>query len=69
MAAGATPQAMPDIGTKMPDGTVYAGLSMQTGKPSFVPAAGGILSDMGATVIKVEPPSGDPLQKPSGIRP
>jgi crotonobetainyl-CoA:carnitine CoA-transferase CaiB-like acyl-CoA transferase len=29
---------------------------------AFVPAAGGILSDMGATVIKVEPPSGDPLR-------
>jgi crotonobetainyl-CoA:carnitine CoA-transferase CaiB-like acyl-CoA transferase len=27
---------------------------------AFVPAAGGMLSDMGATVIKVEPPSGDP---------
>ncbi len=29
---------------------------------AFVPAAGGILSDMGATVIKVEPPAGDPLR-------
>jgi crotonobetainyl-CoA:carnitine CoA-transferase CaiB-like acyl-CoA transferase len=29
---------------------------------AFVPAAGGILSDMGATVIKVEPPTGDPLR-------
>jgi crotonobetainyl-CoA:carnitine CoA-transferase CaiB-like acyl-CoA transferase len=29
---------------------------------AFVPAAGGILSDMGATVIKVEPPSGDPIR-------
>ena len=27
---------------------------------AFVPAAGGILSDMGASVIKVEPPTGDP---------
>ena len=29
---------------------------------AFVPAAGGILSDMGASVIKVEPPTGDPLR-------
>ncbi len=29
---------------------------------AFVPAAGGILSDLGATVTKVEPPSGDPLR-------
>ena len=29
---------------------------------AFVPAAGGILSDMGAAVIKVEPPNGDPLR-------
>jgi Protein of unknown function (DUF1566) len=37
--------ALPDIGTKMPDGTVYAGLSMITGKPSFVAAAGGNMPD------------------------
>src|SRR5687767_4668282 len=29
---------------------------------AFVPVAGAILSDMGATVIKVEPPTGDPIR-------
>jgi crotonobetainyl-CoA:carnitine CoA-transferase CaiB-like acyl-CoA transferase len=29
---------------------------------AFVPACGGILSDLGASVIKVEPPTGDPLR-------
>src|SRR5665213_595537 len=37
--------ALPEIGTKMPDGTVYAGLSMVTGKPSFVAPAGGKMPD------------------------
>ncbi|MDE2597503.1 MAG: CoA transferase [Sphingomonadales bacterium] len=29
---------------------------------AFVPVAGGILADMGAEVIKVEPPTGDPIR-------
>lgn len=37
--------ALPEIGTKMPDGRVYAGLSMDSGKPLFVEAAGGKMAD------------------------
>lgn len=59
-AAGATPQAMPDIGTKMPDGTVYAGLSMDTGKPSFVAAAGGRMPD-GTVYAGISPDTGKSL--------
>jgi hypothetical protein len=55
--AGATPQVLPDIGTKMPDGTVYAGLSMETGKPSFVPAAGGRMPD-GSVYAGISPDTG-----------
>jgi hypothetical protein len=44
-AIGAAAQPLPDIGSKMPDGTVYAGLSMDTGKPSFIAAAGGTMPD------------------------
>src|SRR5580704_16063105 len=40
-----THKAPPDIGTKMPDGTVYAGLSMKTGKPSYVAPAGAKMPD------------------------
>jgi hypothetical protein len=58
--AGATPQALPDIGTKMPDGTVYAGLSMETGKPSFVPAAGGRMAD-GTVYAGISPDTGRKL--------
>jgi hypothetical protein len=36
---------LPDIGTKMPDGTVYAGLSIDTGKPLYVAAAGKRMPD------------------------
>jgi hypothetical protein len=38
-------QLLPDIGTKMPDGRIYAGLSKDTGKPSYVAAAGGRMPD------------------------
>jgi hypothetical protein len=44
-APAGVPLALPEIGTKMPDGTVYAGLSMDTGKPSYVAAAGGKMRD------------------------
>ena len=40
-----TTHALPDIGTKMPDGRVYAGLSMVTGKPSYIAPAGGKMPD------------------------
>jgi len=40
-----THEPLPDIGTRMPDGRVYAGLSMDTGKPSYVAAAGGRMPD------------------------
>jgi hypothetical protein len=49
--------ALPDIGTKMPDGTVYAGLSMTTGKPSFVAAAGGKMPD-GTIYAGISPDTG-----------
>jgi hypothetical protein len=49
--------ALPDIGTKMPDGRVYAGLSMDTGRPSFVEAAGGKMPD-GTIYAGISPDSG-----------
>lgn len=50
----------PDIGTKMPDGTVYAGLSMQTGKPIYVAAAGRKNKD-GTVYAGVSPDTGKEL--------
>jgi Protein of unknown function (DUF1566) len=61
--SAATPQsahasdALPDIGTRMPDGRVYAGLSMDTGKPSFVEAAGGKMPD-GTVYAGISPDTG-----------
>jgi Protein of unknown function (DUF1566) len=51
---------MPDIGTRMPDGTVYAGLSMITGKPSFIEAAGGKMPD-GTIYAGISPDTGKRL--------
>ncbi len=47
---------LPEIGTRMPDGTVYNGLSMVTGRPEFVRAAGGRRSD-GSVYAGVSPDS------------
>jgi len=61
--ADSTPQAsatLPDIGTRMPDGTVYAGLSMKTGKPSYVAAAGGRMPD-GSVYAGISPDTDKPL--------
>jgi hypothetical protein len=55
--AAAPTDALPDIGTKMPDGRVYAGLSMDTGKPSFVEAAGGTMPD-GTIYAGISPDTG-----------
>jgi hypothetical protein len=55
-----TASALPDIGTKMPDGTVYAGLSMDTGKPSFVAPAGGKMPD-GTIYAGISPDTGKRL--------
>ena len=47
---------LPEIGTEMPDGTVYAGLSMDTGKPLFVPAPGRRMPD-GSVYAGISPDS------------
>jgi hypothetical protein len=52
--------ALPDIGTRMPDGTVYAGLSMTTGKPSYVAAAGRRMPD-GSVYAGISPDTDQPL--------
>lgn len=52
--------ALPEIGTRMPDGTVYAGLSMDTGKPSYVAAAGGKMPD-GTVYAGVSPDTNQAL--------
>jgi hypothetical protein len=59
VSAGPAPNSgpMPDIGTRMPDGTVYAGLSMTTGKPSFIEAAGGKMPD-GTIYAGISPDTG-----------
>jgi len=51
---------LPDIGAAMPDGTVYAGLSMDTGKPRFVPAAGRRMPD-GSVYAGISPDSDQAL--------
>lgn len=51
---------LPEIGAHMPDGTVYAGLSLTSGKPEFVRAAGGWMPD-GSIYAGVSPDSGRPM--------
>lgn len=59
-ASNAVKQPLPEIGTKMPDGTVYAGLSIDSGKPQFVPEAGGRMSD-GTVYAGISPESNQAL--------
>jgi hypothetical protein len=42
---GDTHEPSPEIGARLADGRVYAGLSMDTGKPSYIAAAGGRMPD------------------------
>ena len=51
---------LPEIGAEMPDGTVYAGLSMDTGKPLFLPAPGRRMPD-GTVYAGISPDSDKPL--------
>lgn len=51
---------LPEIGAVMPDGTVYAGLSMDTGAPRFVPAAGRSMPD-GTIYAGISPDSDQAL--------
>jgi hypothetical protein len=60
LAVAEANDTLPEIGTKMPDGTVYAGLSMDTGKPHFVQAAGGKMPD-GTIYAGISPDSDKPL--------
>jgi hypothetical protein len=55
-----TTNVLPDIGTKMPDGRIYAGLSMVTGKPSYVAASGGKMPD-GTVYAGISPDTGKRL--------
>ena len=69
--AGATTAAdrpLPDVGTKMPDGSVYAGLSMTTGKPSFVAPGGARMPD-GTIYVGISPDTGKRLYTTSADAP
>jgi hypothetical protein len=55
--AQSTTQPLPDIGSRTPDGRVYAGLSMTTGKPSYIDVAGGKMPD-GTVYAGISPDTG-----------
>lgn len=63
-----TTGVLPEIGTKMPDGSVYAGLSMDTGKPSYIAAAGGKMPD-GTVYAGISPDTGKRLYTTSADAP
>lgn len=51
------------MGTEHSGAEPLAGIKVvELGMWVFVPAAGAVLADMGADVIKIEPPSGDPIR-------